>query len=134
MLIYFGAPQEVYFTIISYNLSIALVKLSILLLYLRVFTPVYIRKTTYAVFAAVALVSLWSVLSSIFFCVPVARYWDPTVNGSCLPLQPRWISGATLNIASDFVIFVLPLTVVGRLGLPKRQKIGLFLVFALGFL
>jgi len=114
--------------------SIALVKLSILLLYLRVFTPVYIRKATYTVFVAVVLISLWSVFSSILFCIPVARFWDAKIDGSCLPLQPRWISGATLNITSDFFILILPLTVVGRLGLPKRQKIGLYLVFALGFL
>ncbi|KAK4163709.1 hypothetical protein QBC43DRAFT_319091 [Cladorrhinum sp. PSN259] len=125
--------KEVYFTIISYNVSLALVKLSILLLYLRVFTPVFIRKSTYTVLVAVVLLSLWSVLSSILFCIPVARYWDRTIDGSCLPMQPRWISGAIFNITSDFAILILPLSVVGRLRIPKRQKIGLHLVFALGF-
>ncbi|KAK3990483.1 hypothetical protein QBC44DRAFT_64269 [Cladorrhinum sp. PSN332] len=125
--------KEVYFTIISYNVSIALVKLSILLLYLRVFTPVFIRKSTYTVLVAVLLLSLWSVLSTIFFCIPVARFWDRTIDGSCLPRPPRWISGAIFNIASDFAILVLPLSVVRRLSIPTRQKIGLYLVFALGF-
>jgi len=124
----------VYFTIVCYNTSLGLIKLSIVLLYLRLFSLVYLRRATYATLVFVTIISLWSIFSSVFFCLPVPSYWDRSIAGVCLPFEPRWVSGAALNIVSDFMIFVLPLPTIGRLRIARRQKIGLFLVFALGFL
>lgn len=69
-------PKWSYFTIIFYNIGLALVKVSILLLYLRVMRDLNYRKTCYIVLSMVVAVSLWTVISSILFCVPIERNWD----------------------------------------------------------
>lgn len=44
------------------------------------------------------------------------------------------MSVTAVNIALDFAVLALPMPVISRLKLPKRQKIALVGVFLLGFL
>lgn len=69
-------PKWSYFTIIFYNFGLSLVKISILLLYLRVLRDLNYRKACYIVLSIVVAVSLWTTISSILFCVPLERNWD----------------------------------------------------------
>ena len=34
--------------------------------------------------------SLATFLTSVFACVPVASFWDPTIKGSCVNLKAVW--------------------------------------------
>ncbi|KAH8650230.1 hypothetical protein BGZ60DRAFT_534338 [Tricladium varicosporioides] len=126
--------KSVYFTIISYNISLTFAKISILLLYIRSFNTRKIRIACLVQLAIVATYGLWLLLSSVLSCVPVAAFWDQSVPGHCLPRSPIWFANAGLNIATDVLILVLPVPVIHTLFLPKRQKIGLYLIFTLGFL
>jgi len=40
-----------------------------------------------------------------------------------------WFSNATLNIVTDIMIFAIPMPLLRQLLLPKKQKIGLMIVF-----
>ncbi|RYP59389.1 hypothetical protein DL771_010904 [Monosporascus sp. 5C6A] len=128
--------KEVYFTIISYNIGLYFVKLSILFLYLRLFTSASstLRRVSHVVVTIVVFASLWAIFSSALFCLPVASFWDKSIKGKCLPLKPRWYAGAALNILTDFMILILPLPSIKNLQLPRRQKLALSLIFAVGFL
>jgi hypothetical protein len=46
--------------------------------------------------------------------------------------ESHFWSTSIIGIILDFTIWVLPIPVVGKLKLPKRQKIGLVTVFGLG--
>ncbi|KAJ2898664.1 heterokaryon incompatibility protein-domain-containing protein [Zalerion maritima] len=126
--------KQSYFTILAYNASLSFTKLSIMCLYLRIISVLYLRKACYVVLAIVIAASLWSVIGSVFSCVPVAKYWDPTIEGGCLPKGVQWFAAAGLNIGTDFLILSLPLPVIHKLVLHKAQKIVLYFTFALGFL
>ena len=54
---------------------------------------------------------------------------DSTYSGSV-----AGVASGALGVATDVVIFVLPLPVIAGLHLPLRQKIGLFIVFFTGLL
>lgn len=82
----------------------------------------------------VVCVSLWTVLSSIFFCVPITKNWDRAVTGVCFSQGIAWFVNAALNILTDFAILILPLPILPKIKQSRRQKIGLYLIFALGFL
>lgn len=75
----------------------------------------------------------WVVVASFISCVPLEAVWDKSVEGFCLPLGVK-ASNAYLHIATDFIIFFLPIPTIAKLKLPRRQKIGLVLVFAVAFL
>ncbi|KAM0515875.1 hypothetical protein ACHAPS_008921 [Verticillium nonalfalfae] len=117
-----------------YNMSMCLVKISILLQYRRIFALRMMQRIT---FYAVAFMVAWSI--TIFFlltlvCIPVAKFWDHALPGRCLDSLTIWYVMAAFNLVSDFAIFGLPLPVVRSLQLPKKQKVMLFAVFGLGFL
>ncbi|KAK1469791.1 hypothetical protein CMEL01_01558 [Colletotrichum melonis] len=122
-----------YLTIIFYNTGLACVKVSILLLYLRILRDLNYRKACYVVLFFVVCVSLWTVLSSIFFCVPITKNWDRAVTGVCFSQGIAWFVNAALNILTDFAILILPLPILPKIKQSRRQKIGLYLIFALGF-
>ncbi|KAF2651524.1 hypothetical protein K491DRAFT_719793, partial [Lophiostoma macrostomum CBS 122681] len=123
-----------YLSIIFYNISLSLTKFSILCLCLRVFGPSKWRTACYTVFVGICIYSVWSIFSSIAPCFPVQKYWLlDKVDGWCFPRAVLWFLNASLNIFTDFIIVLLPIPGILALQLPKKQKIGVSLVFLLGF-
>lgn len=132
----------------TYAPALFFIKLSLLLFYRRVFTTksqtVHARRMKTAIYAVGTYVTaayLASQFSYIFICSPICFWWDAAyVNvglqspstGKCANLVPRLMSLAIINIISDFFILLLPMLGLGSLHLPRRRKIALFFVFALG--
>lgn len=75
---------------------------------------------------------LWSVLSTAFMCRPVAYFWDHSIGGRCLSRLGVWFANASLNIITDIVICLMPVPVLNKLRLPRKQKFALIAVFCLG--
>ena len=120
-----------------YKLTINLTKTSICLLYLRIFSTgdkVNFRRFVYCVMAYVLLYAFASIVATIFQCHPIERVWDKKIPGSCINLTAFWYANACANIIGDIGIFILPMPVIRSLNLPGREKWGLTMVFALGFL
>ena len=86
------------------------------------------------VLGGIVFYSFWTILSSIFFCIPVRGFWDSSIHSNCLPKKPFWLLSACLNIATDLTIFLLPMPVLTTLTLPWRQKVGVVFIFGVGLL
>jgi len=116
-----------------YYLALTFTKISILIQYWRLL--VY-RKTRIAIWIAGGIVIAYGIATmfdSIFICHPVQFFWDQTIEaGTCLNKEAVWFANAGLNIAIDIGIVILPMPAVRSLGLPRKQKIGVMLLFALG--
>jgi hypothetical protein len=119
---------------IAYKLTLNLTKLSILLLYLRIFPNPGFRVCVKLVFVAISAYAFSTIVATILQCNPIARNWDRTRNGSCIDLVAFWYANAIANIASDVVIVALPTRLVWRLQLPRAQKWGLYVILSLGLL
>jgi hypothetical protein len=117
-----------------YYISLALVKISILIQYLRIFVSKSMRITNWTILAVVSVYSLITILASVFVCYPIYYFWDKSYTGpsSCLNQKALWFSNASLNILSDLAILIAPMPALSSLQLPRRQKIGVMFVFALG--
>lgn len=85
----------------------------------------------------ITLISCWLVAQIIVTslpCIPVAAFWDTTIEGYCPDSTPsRWMSSIG-NIVTDFIILLLPVPVIWRLRIARGQKLALGAVFGLGFL
>ncbi|KAH7378762.1 hypothetical protein BKA66DRAFT_442787 [Pyrenochaeta sp. MPI-SDFR-AT-0127] len=134
------SPQQIvdfsktaYLTIIFYNISLCATKFSILFLCIRIFNVYRWRKICYGIIGLLGLYTLWVSLFSIMPCYPIHSQWDPTVKGWCFPRVEMWLLNAALNVTTDFLIVLLPIPALVALQLPKKQKIGVTLIFALGF-
>lgn len=82
----------------------------------------------------VIVTALATTLASIFQCTPIHKAWDVTgsVPGSCINVNALFFANAGLDIFQDALIYVLPMRMLYQLQVPRRQKIALMLVFAVG--
>ncbi|KAJ6146305.1 hypothetical protein N7497_008287 [Penicillium chrysogenum] len=118
-----------------YNMTMIFAKLSALTLFARLFRPRPFLLATYIIMGALVIIGLWTTLSGFFFCVPVNAFWDPSEDvrlANCLPAAPVWFTNAALQTSTDLVILVMPMPLLWKLQLPKRQKWGILVVFSLG--
>lgn len=123
-----------YITIPFYNLTLSFTKISMLVLYLRLLPMVSKYRLAVTIsLCVIPLIALWLVLSSFMFCIPVSDFWSPVSQQRCLPKE-IWFLNAALQIVTDMWIVFLPMSVLARLKLPRRQKVAVVLVFGLGIL
>ena len=116
---------------------IFLIKLSILLQFLRIFAPT--RKGNMFIFVGAHLCILvnlivYSVLefSAIFACNPRKKGWMPWLDGRCLDVNAIWKATGLFNCLSDFAVLALPLPSVWKLQIAPRKKIMVLGIFATG--
>lgn len=120
--------------LIAYALTILMVKISILLMYRRIFDTDAFKKATWVVGAASVAWAIAAILCLIFQCHPFSGLWNPqdTFTSKCFNLQAYYRAVAGSNMALDVIILCMPLYMVWRLKLESGQKLMLSGIFALG--
>lgn len=134
-------PQFTSIWTIMYAFIIFVVKLSILLQYLRIFVPT--RKGNMFMFAGIHTL-IWTcfvfyVVSASFqiaMCSPRKKFWEPlvTTSGHCYNYLASYQASAIFNVVSDFAILLLPLVPVWKLKTSQRKKFGIMAIFGTGIL
>ncbi|KAF7502700.1 hypothetical protein GJ744_005239 [Endocarpon pusillum] len=123
-----------YFGEILYYLCAGTTKVAILILYLRLAVQRTYRMLIWACMVFVILTALSCVIASILQCTPVHKAWDAAENvaGSCFNVNALFFANAGLDILQDALIYVLPMKMLYGVKVPRRQKIALMFVFAVG--
>ena len=121
-------------SILLYGLSLWTTKISILLLFLRILTYTFARRATQAMIAITVICHLYGLGTVLTTCIPLAAFWDFSIRPTFCHPQDVWWANTSLNIATDFLIFLIPLPVIWQLQMPSRQKTLLLVIFALAFL
>ena len=113
--------------------SIALPKVSIVALYLRIFTSRTARFTCYILIFVIVANCVSFLFASTFQCSPIAYQWDKTIEGgTCFNIEAAFKASGAPNIATDAVILVLPIPTVWKLKASWIRKLGLMVVFLTG--
>ncbi|KAF2116403.1 hypothetical protein BDV96DRAFT_574059 [Lophiotrema nucula] len=118
-------------SLIVYYLSLGLTKSSILLQYQRVFPTKNFQIACWSIMSVVVAYTIWTVLGSIFACIPVRAFWTKE-ESRCINQFAMWFTNAAINIGTDLAIIILPMPVVRSLNLARRQKQALIGIFAIG--
>ncbi|KAJ5773208.1 hypothetical protein N7457_008104 [Penicillium paradoxum] len=126
--------QMIYFwaTVPIYQTSLISTKMSILLQYKRVFSTPNMRLACWLLIAFLGIYGSWTIASAWANCVPLAKFWDDTVPGFCFNKKALWFSNSAIHILTDILILIYPMPVLRSLQLPRKQKLALMAVFALG--
>ena len=124
--------QAFWLTIPFYNAAVLCAKASILMQYFRVFPTQRMRIVCWIMISILALYGTWAVISAFLNCIPVAKFWDPTIEGFCLSKPGLWFSNASMHIATDIAILIIPIPALMSIDVPKKQRIALMMMFALG--
>lgn len=117
-----------------YNLSLALIKLTFLLQYLRLLSVHKMKKIIWGLGSIIMMWATSQVIVAVFSCTPIQKFWQPELEGYCMSNQPFWYINAGGNIMTDLAILIMPLPVLKNLQLHKKQKYFLLGIFSLGFL
>ena len=119
---------------IFYKLTINCTKLSILFLYLRIFTDkIPFVRTCWSLICIVVLSCACFTTATIMQCSPVRAAWHRWDAGStCVNIYALWYSNAIYNILTDFIIILMVPPVIFTLKISWRQKLALVCIFGLG--
>jgi hypothetical protein len=124
---------DVYVAAPFYMLCGSFSKVALLIFYLRLTPQRWFRNTVWVIMAIIGSYTIAIVLPLIFACKPIAKAWDIRITeGECLNTPGLYYATAISNIASDVVLFLLPLPILIKLQIPVQQKIGLFIIFSIG--
>lgn len=118
-----------------YVALIAMIKTSVILMYLRIFPSENFR--IYA-FILQAVVIAWAIaicFVAIFQCSPIEKAWlGQLVEGHCIDIGASFIGNAVPNIITDIAILCLPIVQVWKLQMNLTQRLSICFVFLLGSL
>lgn len=125
--------QLVFAEALLYQFGVNLVKTAFVLQYLRIFSHLYYFKYyCYVLFLLILGATAWGMFGLVFLCSPVRSQWDLKVHGRCMDVELHFLSSSVVGIVLDWAIWVLPMPIMRRLRLPRRQKWGLWGLFGLG--
>ncbi|KAJ5902514.1 hypothetical protein N7495_003042 [Penicillium taxi] len=117
-----------------YNFAIASTKLAILSLYYRIFSTALFRRI---IIGTAVFIFLWICVMEITLgldCMPVTKFWDASVKGSCLDLVAFSYFTNITNLLTDIWVFLLPMPIIFGLHITQRRKLELAAIFAIGLL
>lgn len=137
-----GLQSAIEFLLVDFVCSITYcfcnlaVKLSVLMLYHRIFVENRRFKTClYVVAGASVAFTIGTVCATIFQCSPIKLSWDKTItHGSCVDPMFAFCIIASISMAMDVLILVMPMPIVWRLRIPIRQRFAVTGIFMLGSL
>jgi hypothetical protein len=109
---------------------VALPKLSVLFLYLRIFTTHGSRISAQGTIALISLNWVAFVVACFFQCRPLAFWWDKTIEGgSCFNIQAFYRVMCVPNLFTDLIVMSLPMQPILKLKLQVFKKIALLIIF-----
>ncbi|KAL2835075.1 hypothetical protein BDW59DRAFT_2855 [Aspergillus cavernicola] len=129
---YRGQLKMLWISVPLYNLSLNLTKVSMILLYMRLFPTKTYRIVLTVVLVFIVCSGIWMVIGTLVVCIPIHSFWDIGVDRTCLSRAVIWYLNAALQIAGDLILVILPMPQLVRLRIPLKQKICLVFIFALG--
>lgn len=136
-----GDLQRFYLAYGMYSVSAGLVKVSLLLQYLRILKEGRMR---WVCIGLLAISSMWAFAYSFMAlvpCFPVRAYWDWSItDATCYgygvkekhPFVETFVSHAAINVLLDIAIVLVPIPFLFSKAMTRREKWAVFGLAAMG--
>ncbi|RMZ68537.1 integral membrane [Pyrenophora seminiperda CCB06] len=120
--------------VITYMMAMTLIKISILLIYLRLAVTQTFKRLCQV---SVALLVVYQVIVTIVVftqCTPINKLWDffDKIEGTCIDARSFYRVTSVFHMIMDLWILVLPVKLIMNIPRPPREKIALYVIFGLG--
>ncbi|KAF8461236.1 hypothetical protein BDZ91DRAFT_620675, partial [Kalaharituber pfeilii] len=116
--------------LVTYQLTLALIQISILLFYLRLSFSQTLHRATYIFIGVIVSFCLATCAANLYSCWPGIKIFNPACKR-----QSYWYATSALGLLFDIIIWVMPIRELWRLRfMSKRAKVGLIATFSVGFL
>ncbi|KAI1775621.1 hypothetical protein F4818DRAFT_414395 [Hypoxylon cercidicola] len=119
-----------------YVATLGLVKISIILMFMRIFLAPRFKLVAIAVIALTVACVLSTVLVSLLICQPIALNWQtpPMTMGACGDQDAAYLAIGIIDVVNQLAILMLPLPSIIKLGVVKRYKVIMAILFSIGIL
>jgi hypothetical protein len=115
-----------------YNVTLPVIKMSILSLYARIFPQERFNRILLVLGAFIIAYSLATVFADIFQCVPISSLWDATEPTFCMNYPALIISTGVVNTVTDIIMLSLPMPLLWKLQLSTTKKKLITSLFLMG--
>ncbi|KAI4166704.1 MAG: hypothetical protein LQ343_007827 [Gyalolechia ehrenbergii] len=120
---------------LCYTTGYPLSRISLVLLYHRIFVQRWFRNICWFFIAVFSGYMISTVIVDSLLRIPVRAYWDRTVTPErSVDLVKLYIANAAFNITTDSILLLLPISIVWQLSMTRIQKLGLTAIFGMGAL
>ncbi|KAF2849048.1 hypothetical protein T440DRAFT_453542 [Plenodomus tracheiphilus IPT5] len=124
----------------TYITETTLIKISLLLQYLRIFKAGYMRWTCIVLLGLVSLWGLGFMIVAWLPCFPIRGSWDRSINAKCYgfgfndvpSFVNMFIAHSTMNMVFDISIFLTPMVLFGTPNLRLKNALALAAIFTFG--
>ena len=118
-----------------YTTSYPIARISLTLLYRRIFIQSWVRVVSLFLIFCYAGYAIGSFFADIFTFNPIASAWDTHVKRThTINIKALYLANSGFNIATDFILLILPLAAIYNLRMSRLRKMGLGFIFCLGCL
>lgn len=126
-------------TYIAINLAIScdyLRRISVLCLYFNFSGTHRCRRLYYQCTVLIVVSSTTILFIAIFGCSPISDAWNhyPTKSSDCITTPAFYYTASAIGILTDIVLITPPIKSFILLSLPLIQRLGLCMMFTMGFL
>lgn len=118
---------------ICWTLGTGAVKLSVLIMYMRIFCTETFRRCAYVLMGVIAAFTVSFFVVFLTNCIPVSQMWNPVPWGHCREQSPSEFASLSCNLAIDLAIIIMPFPWLWRLQMPTRNKITVSVTLSIGF-
>jgi hypothetical protein len=126
-------PRQVIAILVVYPILVFFIKLSILLLYYRLFWVNHLQRRGVVIGIVVMILFYVPYLGSqIYAVITCTSEYQIAHDNFCRTENWTTLSGGVLNVLTDFYILIIPLPCLLKLEIQIRQKIGLCCIFLAG--
>lgn len=122
---------------IEYSPTILFTKLSVLFLYRRVFVPILWGVFDVIIRVLILIICLFYIaitIVKIWQCIPRARAWDKSVEGTCVDFSRLLNASGLFNTITDVLILLVPVKSIWNLNMKRRQKVKIVAIFTVGLM
>ncbi|KAK5111136.1 hypothetical protein LTR62_005335 [Meristemomyces frigidus] len=134
-----AANKVAFIAKLLFTLAATFTRLSLVCFYYRLLKDSGLRWLNWVLHVSLLwtmVVGIGFVCLAIWLCVPIQAYWvfPPDSGGRCLDEGKVLLGSGIINCFSDLLTTVLPIPIVARLQMPRRQRIGVCILLCLGFI
>lgn len=127
--------QTLWICQVLYTTALALVKISIVASFHRIFPTRSIRWTMCTLAGFIIAVWIVGIFTTIFQCSPIYAAWDfEAIKPKCLPIMRVYYFTTAFSILTDLLLCIIPLPLFWKLKLPVREKLIVSGLFAFGLI
>ncbi|KAF1849805.1 uncharacterized protein K460DRAFT_372224 [Cucurbitaria berberidis CBS 394.84] len=108
------------------------VKHSLLLFYTELTIDRWPKRSIYIMHGIAFAFGCTCIGATIFQCTPIRAMWDMNVKGVCINMNDFNYFNSCFMLATDLVLYAMPLVFTWKLQLRRPQRVGVNCLFALG--